>query len=59
MFSDDVAVSGAPDDAENDTVMEMHGAEALYSAVKSLMHAIQTNDKQAQQDAAHRTIQIA
>ena len=32
--------SGAPEDAEDDTVMEKHGAEALYSAVKSLTHAI-------------------
>jgi len=32
--------SGAPEDPEDDTVMEKHGAEALYSAVKSLMHAI-------------------
>ena len=39
--------------------MEKHGAEALYSAVKSLMHAIRTKDEEAQQDAAHRMIQIA
>jgi len=50
---------GAPDDPEYDTVMEMDGAEALYSAVKSLMHAIQTENEEAQQDAAHRMIQIA
>jgi len=51
--------SGAPDDPEDDTVMEKHGAEALYLAVKSLMHAIRTGNKEAQQDAAHRMIQIA
>jgi hypothetical protein len=51
--------SGAPEDPEDDTMMEKHGAEALYSAVKSLMHAIQTKDEEAQQDAAHRMIQIA
>jgi hypothetical protein len=51
--------SGVPEDPEDETVMEMHGADALYSAVKSLMHAIWTEDKEAQQDAAHRTIQIA
>jgi hypothetical protein len=32
--------SVAPDNPEDDTVMENHGAEPLYSAVKSLMHAI-------------------
>ena len=36
---------------------EKHGADALYSAVKSLMHAIRTKDQEAQQDAAHRMIQ--
>jgi hypothetical protein len=35
-------LSGAPEDAVYETVMEMHGANALYSAVKSLMHAIWT-----------------
>jgi len=39
--------------------MEMHGADALYSAVKSSIHAIWTEDQDAQQDAAHRIIQIA
>jgi len=51
--------SGVPEDPEDETVMEMHGADALYSAVKSLMHAIRTEDQEAQQDAAHRMIQIA
>jgi len=51
--------SGAPEDPEDETVMEMHCADALYSAVKSLMHAIWTEDQDAQQDAAHRMIQIA
>jgi len=51
--------SGAPEDPEDETVMEMQGADALYSAVKSLMHAIWTEDQDAQQDAAHRIIQIA
>jgi hypothetical protein len=50
--------SGAPEDAEDGTVMEKHGAEELYSAVKRLMHAIRTKDEEAQQDAAHRIIQI-
>jgi len=50
--------SGALENPEDDTVMEKHGAEALDSTVKSLMHAIQTRDKEAQQDAAHRIIKI-
>jgi hypothetical protein len=51
--------SGVPDDPEDETVMEMHGADALYSAVKSLMHAIRTEDEDAQQGAANRMIQMA
>jgi len=51
--------SGAPDDPEDDTVMAKHGAETLYSAVKSLMHAVQTENEEAQQNAMHRMIQIA
>jgi hypothetical protein len=39
--------------------MEKHGADALYSAVKSLMHAIRTEAQDSQQDAAHRMMQIA
>jgi hypothetical protein len=53
------AFSGGSEDPEDVTVMEMHSMEALYSAVKSLMHAIRTEDQDAQQDAAHRMIQIA
>jgi hypothetical protein len=48
--------SGVPDDPEDDTVMEKHGADALHSAVKCLMHAIQTEDIESQQDAAHRML---
>jgi len=51
--------SGTPEDPEDDTAMEMHGADALYSAVKSLMHAIRTDNKHPQQDAVYRMIQIA
>jgi len=51
--------SGVPDDPEDETVKEPHGADALYSAVKSLMHAIPTEGEEAQQDAAYRMIQIA
>jgi hypothetical protein len=42
-----------PEDPEDETVMEKHGAEALYSTVKSLMHTIWTADQDAQQDATH------
>jgi len=49
---------GAPEDPEDETVMEMHGADALYSAVKSLMHAIQTEDQDSQHDAAQGMIQV-
>ena len=51
--------SGAPEDPEDETVMEMHGTNALYSTVKSLMHAIRTEYQDAQHDAAHRMMQIA
>jgi hypothetical protein len=51
--------SGVPDDPEDDTEMEKHGAEAFYSAVKSLMHAIRTEATQAQDEMAHQMIHIA
>jgi len=52
-------LSGAPDDPEDNTVLDKYGADAVYSAVKSLMQAIRTEDEEAQQDAVHRMIQIA
>jgi hypothetical protein len=52
-------LSGTPDNREANMVMEQHESDALYSTVKSLMHAIHTQDEGAQQDAAHRMIQIA
>jgi len=51
--------SGVPDDAVDDTVMEKHYAEKLNSAVKCLMHAIQTENEEAQQNGVHQMIQIA
>jgi hypothetical protein len=51
--------SRAHEDPEDHTVMQQDGAEASYSAVKSLMHAIWTEDENAQQDAAHWMIQNA
>jgi hypothetical protein len=51
-------VSDAPEDPEDDTVMERHSTKGLYSTVKSLILAIRTKDEQAQQDAAHRMIRF-
>jgi hypothetical protein len=51
--------SGVPGDSEDQTVMQMHSADALYSVVKSLIHAIWTEANNAQQNMAHRMIQIA
>jgi len=51
--------SGAPDDLEDETVMQKHSADALHSAVKSLVHAISTEDEDAQQAAAHQILQFA
>jgi hypothetical protein len=51
--------SGAPDHPEDETVMELHGADALYSAVKSSMHAVRTEDQDAQWYAAHWIIHVA
>jgi hypothetical protein len=39
--------------------MEKHSAKAVNSAVKSLIHAVQTKNDQGQQDAAHQMIQNA
>jgi hypothetical protein len=50
--------SGAPEDPEDDTMIEKHGADALYSAVNSLMHVTQTEDEEAQQDLAQQIIEI-
>jgi len=51
--------SGVPVDPQHETVIEKHGAEALYSVVKGLMHAIRTEVPNAKQDAAHRINKIA
>jgi hypothetical protein len=51
--------SGGPEDPEDETVMEIHGADALYTAVKSLMHTIVTEYLDTQHDAEHRIIKIA
>jgi len=51
--------SNTPEDPEDDTVMENHCAEALYSTVISSMHVIRTEDYEAQQDAAHQILHVA
>jgi hypothetical protein len=51
-------LSGAPEDPEDDTVMDQHGADALFSAVKSLMHLIRSKDEEAQQNAAHGSFRL-
>jgi hypothetical protein len=48
----------APKDSEDDTAMENHGPELVYSTVTSLMYAIRTEDHNTQQHTAHRMIQI-
>ena len=49
----------APEDADDDTVVEKHSGEALDPAVKSLIRAFWTEVHNTQQDAAHRMIQVA
>ena len=51
--------SGALEDPVDDTVLEWNTASGFYSVVRCLMHAIQTETEELQQDAINRTIQIA
>jgi hypothetical protein len=48
-----------PDNPEDAAGMENHGADALYSAVKSVMSATRSEYENTQQDSAHRTMEIA
>jgi hypothetical protein len=50
--------SSAPEDPEDDTVTNKHGADALYSEGNSFIHTIRNEDKESEQDAAHWMIQI-
>jgi hypothetical protein len=52
-------LSDATEDQEGKSVTEIHSADALNSAVLSVMDAMRTEDQDAQQDAAHRMRQIA
>jgi hypothetical protein len=49
MFSDHVAVSRAPEASEDGTVMDKHGANVLDSKVNRVIHAIRTENNEAQQ----------
>ena len=51
--------SGAPEDPEEGTMKDKQGADGLYSTGESLIHAIRTEDEEAQQHVAHQKIQIA
>jgi hypothetical protein len=51
--------SSAPEDPEDDTVMEKHVTKTLHSVGNRLMHAIQTEDQYAQYSAAHCMMHFA
>jgi hypothetical protein len=51
-------ISGAPEDPEDDTVIDKDSEDILNNVVKRIMHAIQTDDEEAQQHAVHQMIQI-
>jgi len=51
--------SGERDHPEDGSARAVHGAEALYSAVKRQMYAIWTEYQEAQQDEAHRMLHSA
>jgi len=52
-------ISRVPDNPKDDTAMARHGAEALCSANKSLMHAIWIEVEEIHQDMAHQIVQSA
>lgn len=47
MVPDDLAFSDMPEDPEDDAVYQRPGGDALHSAVKSLIHTVQTEDIEA------------
>jgi len=51
--------SDVPEDPEDNPVTEKHSVDTLDSMVKSLLHAIHIEKKQAQDDLGHQTLQIA
>jgi hypothetical protein len=50
--------SGMPESPEDDIVMKKHGAEALYSTVKSRLPIGQNIEEEAEQNVAYWIIQI-
>jgi len=48
--------SAGPEDPEDDTEMDKHGAEGLNSTTKSVMYVTQAEDTKVRQDVAHRMI---
>lgn len=50
--------AGAPHVPEDDSVIEMHCAEAFYSTARCLKQATQTEDKEPQMNMAHGMMQI-
>jgi len=51
--------SEVPKDSEDCAVIQYPGVDTIYSAVKVLMHAILTEDKESLQDCVHQIIHIA
>lgn len=50
--------SAAPDGPNDDSIIQYNADKVLYSSANSGMHAICIEDNEAQQDAAHRIINI-
>jgi hypothetical protein len=46
-------ISGATEDPEDNAVIEKHSANAVHSAVTSLMNGICTEHEDSQQESAH------
>lgn len=51
-------VSGAPADLEDVMLKDKQVAQALHSEVQCLIHAMQTEDNEAQQNAASLMIEV-
>jgi hypothetical protein len=51
--------SGVPEDPEDNPVTEKHSVDTPDSMVKSILHAIDIEKNQAQDDPGHQTLQIA
>lgn len=51
--------SGVPEDPEDNPVTEKHSVDTPDSMVKSILHAIDIEKNQAQNDPGHQILQIA